>query len=144
LKKTVYHYSDRCLRDGELVTAFRDSFDTLTDTEKVFETAIRDIIPDGHNIRSSSLFTWETDGLVRRVWEHIPKKYFYELEIDTDDIVFKADLNYYNEGKDAAKAGAPLDQIAATYASGAIKPNAMPRIEILVKKAIVKRKLLSK
>jgi hypothetical protein len=29
LKKTVYHYSDRCLRDGEIVTAFRDSFDTL-------------------------------------------------------------------------------------------------------------------
>jgi hypothetical protein len=81
---------------------------------------------------------------ITEVWEFIPRKYLYKLEIDTDDVVFQADLNYYNDGKDAAKAEKSLDEIVELYASGKPKPNATPRTEILVKKAIVKRKLLSK
>jgi len=144
LKKTVYHYSDRDLKDEEVITAYRDSFDGLTDAEKIFETAIRAFITNGHKIRAESLYTWETDRLVRNVWSRMKHKYFYELEIDRDDIVFQADLNYYNDGAAAAAAGNALDGIVALYESGESKPDATPRTEILVKKAIVKRMLLKR
>jgi hypothetical protein len=144
MKKITYHYSNRDHPDGSVITAGYDSYQSLSKIEKVVEDAVRASLPNGQKIRSESLYSWESEDFVRRIWPHIPKKFVYELEIDTSDIQHQADLNYYNDAKDAACAGTAIDTLVAAYCSGQAKPGESPRIEILTTMAIVRRKILGR
>lgn len=104
-KISVYRYDNEEFADGLLIESRGDSFSALTEDEKKVELAIRATLPDGENIRSTSLYTWADEELAKRLWSLSGKRYLYELEIDEADIRHKGDLNYYSEAKTAAKLG---------------------------------------
>lgn len=121
-----------------------DSFDMLTDHQKSVELLIRDALLDGVNVRGGSLFTWESEALAKRLWPHSKKKFLYHLEVDEADIRFRGDLNCYSAAVDAVKTGASPDEHVARYCAGQEAPahaGDSPRIELLVTKATVVRKL---
>jgi hypothetical protein len=139
----VYRYDDQEFADGQIIDPRGDSFGTLTDHQKAVEIAIRAALPNGAIVRGNSLYTWADEQLAKRLWPRSKKRYLYELEIDEADICHKGDLNYYSEAVSAAKSGAPIEDAVSKYCAGenAGAPYTEPRVEILVSKAKVLRKL---
>lgn len=142
-KIKVYRYDDQEFADGQIIYSRGDSLSTLTDHQKNVELAIRSALPDGANVRGTSLYTWADEKLARRLWPLSRKRYLYELEIDETDIRHRGDLNYYSEAETAAKLSTPFEDAIRKYCTGltAGQPFTEPRIEILVSKATVLRKL---
>ena len=142
-KIKVYRYDDQEFADGEVIEPRGDLFSTLTEHQRVVETAIRATLPNGATVRGHSLYTWADEKVARRLWPLSKKRYLYELEIDKADIRHKGDLNQYSEAVSAAKSGAPIERAVGKYCAGenAGAPYTEPRVEILVSKARVLRKL---
>jgi len=142
-KIRVYRYDDQEFADGQMIESRGDSFSTLTDHQKTVETAIRAALPNGANVRGNSLYTWANEEVAKRLWPLSKKRYLYELEIDKADIRHKGDLNQYSEAESAAKSGAPVENAVGKYCAGenAGAPYTEPRVEVLVSKAKVLRKL---
>ncbi len=142
-KIIVYRYDDENYADGQVVRGRGDSLDNLTDDQKTVEITIRSILHNGVEVRSTSLYTWANENLARRLWPFSKKKHLYELKVDNSDIRFSADLNWYSAAVDAVKLGELPQDAVDRYCSGieAGYPFTTPRIEILVSKAKVIRKL---
>ncbi len=142
-KIRVYRYDDQEFADGQMIESRGDSFGTLTDHQKTVETAIRTALPNGTMVRGNSLYTWANEEVAKRLWPLSKKRYLYELEIDKADIRHKGDLNQYSEAESAAKSGAPVENAVGKYCAGenAGAPYTEPRVEVLVSKAKVLRKL---
>lgn len=144
MNQIAFHYSNRDHANGSVITAGRDSISILNAAQRVVEQAIRARLPNGELIRSSALYCWQTDRLVRNAWGRISQKYFYEVEIDAADILHRADLNYYTAATEAVQQGRPIDELVGLYCAGGDMPGVTARVELLVKKAIVKCRLLEK
>lgn len=142
-KRIVYRYDNECYKDGEITRPRGDFFSTLTDSEKQVELAIRSTLPDGANIRSTSVCTWANENLAKRLWPRSRKKYLYELEIDDFNIRHIGDLNWYSAAKDAVNSGELPKDAVDKYCSGenAGPPYTEPRIEVLVSEAKVRKRL---
>jgi hypothetical protein len=143
-KIKVYRYDDEDYADGRMIKPRGDPFNTLTEPEKAVETAVRAALPNGENVRSTSVYTWANETVAKRLWQYSGRRYLYELEIDKADIRHIGDLNHYSDAKDAAISGAPFEDAVARYCMG--EPSGPPRfteprVEILVSKAMVFRKL---
>jgi hypothetical protein len=138
----AFRYDNTRYEVGDIITSRGDSFATLTDVEKKVETALRDVLTDGHDIRGNSVFAWESEAVAERVWPLSRKLYLYKLEILQADIRFRGDLNHYNNAKDAVKANQPFDEHLRAYCAGDPSPmNGSPRIELMFSKAKVLERL---
>jgi hypothetical protein len=102
-------------KPGDIITAGRDSLITFKGPKKIFEEALRAGHVDGPEIRAEAFYVWESPDFVPSIWEHIPYRYYYEVEIDEADIIHRSNLNHYNDGIDAAKKGLPLDKYVQDY-----------------------------
>lgn len=142
-KIRVYRYDDQEFADGQMIESRGDSFSTLTEHQKAVETAIRAALPNGAIVRGNSLYTWANEEVAKRLRSLSKKRYLYELEIDKADIRHKGDLNQYSEAVSVAKSGAPIENAVSKYCAGenAGGPYTEPRVEVLVSKAKVLRKL---
>jgi hypothetical protein len=142
-KLIVYRYDDECYTEGQVIRPRGDSFNTLTDQQKVVERAIRSTLHDGTEIRGNSVYTWVEEGVARRLWPLSKKKHLYELEIEHSNIRFQGDLNCYSTAIDAVAAGRSPQNAVEKYCRGeeAGPPYTEPRIEVLVSEAKVIRKL---
>jgi hypothetical protein len=69
-----------------------------------------------------------------------PGKHLYEMEIDTDDILHRADLRIYDEIVEALKQNKNVDQLVKEFWQGIERPS--PRMELTVRKAIAVEKLV--
>lgn len=140
--RTVYRYSNCEHSIGDTITPKGDSFDTLTDEQKIVEKKLRGTLPGGVNMRSSAIFTWADKTLANRLWPLSKKKYLYELEIADEDIVLTGDLNHYSDAVDAVKKGADPDAAIKRYCDheGGLPHHTSPRIEILATKAKILKK----
>ena len=140
----VYRYDNETYDENEVIRSRGDSFNSLTESQKQVELAIRSRLSNGENIRSTSLYTWADETLARRLWPLSQKKYLYELEIEDSDIRHKGDLNFDSAAVEEVKAGASPNGAIEKYCSGenAEAPQTQPRIEVLVSEAKVRRKLL--
>jgi hypothetical protein len=138
-KIRVYRYDDEEFPTGKVIRCRGDSFDTLTDHQKTVEIAIRKALPDGANVRSTSIYVWADQQVAKRLWPLSKKRYLYELEIDEVDIRHKGDLNNYSEAETAAKSGKPFEDAVLRYCRGEMagKKYTEPRVEILVSEATV-------
>lgn len=142
-KIKVYRYDDREFSANQEMLPIGDSFDILTDPQKAVEIAVRAARSDGATVRSTSLFTWADQAVAERLWARSKKKYLYEVEIDDADIRHKGDVNQYSEAADAAKLNRPFEDAITKYWNGDLagQPYSEPRMEILVSKATVLRRL---
>jgi hypothetical protein len=120
-----------------------DHFDGLTADEKVVEQAIRALLPNGCGVRSTSLYTWESVNLARRLWPLSKKNFLYKLEIEEEHIRFRGDLNWFSEAVQAVTRGESPVRAVGDYCSGALAghPWTEPRVEILAFQAKVMSKL---
>jgi hypothetical protein len=146
MAKIVYRYDNEDYVDGHLICSRGDSFNMLTDVEKVVELRIRELLPDGANIRGNSLYTWEDETVAQRLWGYSRKQYLYELEVDEANIRHVGDLDLYSDAKDAVKNKVSPDAPITAYCNGEVAPpeRGGPRREILVSEARVIRKLASR
>ena len=64
-------------------------------------------------------------------------KNFYELEINSQDILFEGDLNYYTQAINHLEDDKLCTEKVKCFISGENGLELPPRIEILVRKAIV-------
>lgn len=143
--KIVYRYDNNDYEDGEIIHPSGDTFDILTEVEKVVEVAIRKTLPDGVSIRGASIYTLEDETVAKRLWKLSHRNYLYELEIDEDSIRHIGDLNLYSEAKDAVQGGRSPDKAIESYCKGELAgPHfGQPRREILAREARVVRKVES-
>jgi hypothetical protein len=128
-KVTVYRYDNEDYDGGRIIFGRGDSFETLTPEQKTVELAIRSTLPNGKAIRSTSLYTWANETVAKRLWPLSKKKYLYELEVESEDMRHKADLNYYSEAIDAVKTDRSLQEAVNRYCSGeeSVPPATFPR-----------------
>jgi hypothetical protein len=140
----AYHYTNLAHQPGDIITSGRDSLVTFEGPKKAFEEALRSGHPDGTEIRSKALYTWADKGAIERIWKVVPAKYFYEVEIDDADVLFRSNLNHYNDGLRAAEAHQPFGEFIRAYWQNSDSWDATSRDEILVTKATIVRLLLSK
>ena len=143
MSQLVFRYDDQDIPDGCIMRSRGDHFDGLTADEKVVEQAIRALLPNGCGVRSTSLYTWESENLARRLWPLSKKNFLYKLEIEEEHIRFRGDLNWFSEAVQAVTRGESPDRAVGDYCSGALAghPWTEPRVEILVFQAKVMTKL---
>lgn len=134
-----YRYEHRLFAVGAMMHPPEDSFSRLTPTQQLVDRAIRDALPDGDRLRGGSLYAWEELDWGRRAWQLRRSPYFYELEIDEADILFRSDLNHYSDALDAAKKGLPFDDAVARYCANApqLAHHNRPRVDLLLTRACV-------
>jgi len=148
-KLRVYRYDDEDFPDGKVISARGDSFEMLTEPQKKAETTIRSAREGGDVLRSTSLYTWMSEALARRLQRPKKAKFLYELEVDCIDVRHKGDVNQYTEVVQAIAEGSSGKEPAEAYWDGTNAvtdrktgvPYTEPRIEVLVAKAKVLRKL---
>lgn len=138
-KVRVFRYDNEDYAVGQVIVSRGDHFDGLTDKEKAVELAIRKALPNGVDVRSASLYAWESEQFAKRVWPHSKKKYLYELEVDESDIRFKSDLNHFSDATGSIGSADAFDNAVARYCSAAppTADHTTPRVEVLVSRATV-------
>jgi hypothetical protein len=67
-------------------------------------------------------------------------KHLYEMEIDADDILHRADLRIYDEIVEALKQNKNVDELVKEFWQGVERP--FPRMELTVRKATAVEKLV--
>jgi hypothetical protein len=152
--KPMYCYAGQPYEVEDTIPPGDDSYlSRLTEHQKKVEQAIRARSPEVAAIRDCCVFTYDNEDLAKRGRSGLQKQlreegndltlHLYELEIDTADILFVADLNHFTTGVEAAKNGEPIDDAVTKYLSGmrAGEPYIKPRWEFLVSKALVIGKL---
>lgn len=139
----VYRYDSASYAESDIMRSRGNSFDMLTDDQKIVEIAIRAAVCGGADIRGNSLYTWENEGLAKRLWRLSGKPYLYELEVEDSDIRHRGDLNFYTEALEAIREGNSPSEAIEKYWSGetSVAPWTEPRIELLASQARVRRRL---
>jgi hypothetical protein len=102
----LYRYEDRDFAEGEVMPPFGDHYRRLTPEQKIVENKLIEALPDGENLRNSSLYTWEDEAVARRVFDaqvsaKKPRTYLYEVEVEAEKVRFRGDLNSYSAAVDA-------------------------------------------
>ncbi|MER8586051.1 hypothetical protein NKH92_24630 [Mesorhizobium sp. M0871] len=140
-KQIVWRTDTRRFERGDVVASAADhAATTLHASHALAEQAFRDGIPNGHDLRANSLYTWRDESWARLTWDREKGKFLYKLEIDTDDIRHTGDVCWYSAAGILIGNGKSPDEAVDAYATG--KPHIpdihfKPRVEILVKRAIV-------
>jgi hypothetical protein len=138
-KIRVYRYDAEDYALDQVISSRGDHYETLTEKQKPAETLVRQFLPNGERVRSKSLYVWKDKDAAKRIWRHTDRgQHLYELEVDEADIEFVGDLDYYSAVVDALAIGMPADDYVKAYCSEII---ASERVEMLVKKAVVKARL---
>ena len=135
-----YRYEHRPFAIGEMMLAPEvDSFLRLTPREQVVDRAIRDILPNGDDLRGSSIYIWEDYEWANRAWQLRGSPFLYELEFDASDILFRSDVNHYTDACDAMDDRKLFDEAIARYRENAplLNHHLRPRVELLVARACV-------
>ncbi len=141
--RRVFHYSDREYVDGQTISSSGDHISRLTPEQRKIELLIRDRLPNGHALRSGSLYVWLSEELAKRLWTRGSKKYLYELEIDEKDILLRGDLNCFSAAVDTIKLSQDPQPAVRAYCDGKNMghPYTEERVEALVRQARVIRKI---
>jgi hypothetical protein len=117
-KIIVYRYDTRDFAEGEVIISNGDHFDRLMPDQQRAETAIRDKMPNGHDIRATSLYTWKHLRPAELAWKFKKGNHLYELEVDEADIIHTADLDDYSSIVTAVRKREPPDSYVERYCSG--------------------------
>jgi hypothetical protein len=141
-KLIVYRTDGDDFDDGHILTPRGDhASTTLHSTNQEAERLIREAHPDGEKIRANSIYAWKYLAKAEMSWSHERTKNLYELEIDEDDILHTADLDHFAALAAVVGKKQLADDLAHKYWNGPIESE---RVEILVRKAKVLRKLMGK
>lgn len=140
----MYHVCREQYKAGDTIPAGDNSYqDRLTPPQKAMEDAIRARSPDVGKIRDTCVYTYENR---RQAVGHRRAKQarlrhrlrLYEVEIDTADLLYVADLNHWTDGREAFKKGQSLDDAVNGYLSGlAAEGRDKTRWEFLARRVVV-------
>jgi hypothetical protein len=135
----VYRYDVEDFADGQVITSRGDHYSRLTPAQKKVELLIRDRLADGTRIRSQSLYVWKDLDVAVRAWRRtVRNEHLYELAIDVEDIEHVGDVSLYSSAVDAREGELAVDAFVREYCD---RKTDIPRIEILVRKATVTKRL---
>lgn len=111
-----------------------DSFNRLRPEQQKVDRAIRNMLENGDELRGSSLYVWEDHDWAKYAWQRRGSPYFYKLEFDTADILFKSDLNHYTGAADSTENTSKFNDAVTRYCTNAplMEHHYRPRVEILV------------
>jgi hypothetical protein len=138
--RIVYRTDSDEFADGRIITPRGDHTDTMNPKLRPAEDLIRSGRPGGNEIRSNCIYVWESRESGENSWRYEKDKHLYEVEIDEADILHTGDaylVATIAEIPDPRTAG----EVVRLYWNGDKRSK---RIELLVKKAKVLRKLRDK
>ena len=130
--RIVYRYDSEEFQANQIIRSQRDHFQRLSDDEKEVENHVRNTMPDGERIRSTSLYTWARLPIAERGWRSWRQAHLYRLEIKVEDIVFEGDLDFFSDAKDAVARHANPAEAVTQYCAGKIKSDGA-LVEVLVR-----------
>ena len=134
--RILYRYDWRYYEPGDTMLPHADHITNLEALDRDTEIALRDGHPDGRgvDIRGSSLYAYADKAVLHSVRRGLPTRFYYELEVEGDDIAFESDLNYFNAVKQAISNQIPAgDAISQYWTDGRHMPvdNPWPIREVL-------------
>jgi len=138
----LYRYDNEDFPDGKVIQSRGDHLTTLTADERKTELEVRKTLSNGEEVRKTALYTWENEAAARRLAPFSRASFLYELAVDPPDILCRFDLNFFSDAVDA-KTGPDFDDAIRRFCAGESggKSATSPRIEVLVTKATIVRKL---
>jgi hypothetical protein len=139
--KKAYRYDAEDYPKEKIIFSRGDHFDGLIPIEQQAETLIRQGRENGEQIRAKSLYAWERLDVAERLWRlknGKPPLYLFELEIEDNDFVHRADLDAFTAVTTAIESKKSPDAAIRDYWDGVCRSD---RIEVLVRKAKVLRRL---
>lgn len=136
-----YHYSDKLWKVGDVIPGY-DNLAGLHPSLHTAEQVVRSARTNGTAIRSSAVYVWDSEDRARQQWAAAgrvgkAKKYLYRVEYADANLLHKGDLNHYTAALDAKANLEKAREAADLYWSGQPHAKEAPRIEVLVRKAVV-------
>lgn len=134
----VYRYDPEEHEEGKVLTSRGDHIVRLRGSQLAVEQALRNT-SERTNIRATSLYVWRHIETAEKLWKLTTDgQHLYELEIDPNDIRQVGDVALYTLAMQCGPQEPAIDALVRLYW------NQIPvesRVEILVSKAIVRKKL---
>jgi hypothetical protein len=134
-----YRYYESDLDPGYIDRPKSDHLPELSPDKQKAEIAIRQGDKRG-SLRAHAIFVFEKLEVAKGLLGKTPGKHLYEMEIDADGILHRADLRIYDEIVEALKRNKSVDRLVKEFWQGIERPS--PRMELTVRKAIVVEKLV--
>jgi hypothetical protein len=134
-----YRYYESDLDPGYIDRPKSDHLPELSPDKQKAEIAIRQGDERG-SFRAHAVFVFEKLEVAKGLLGKTPGKHLYEMEIDMDDILHRADLRIYDEIVEALKQNKNTDQLVKEFWQGVERPS--PRMELTVRKATAVEKLV--
>jgi hypothetical protein len=134
-----YRYYESDLDPGYIDRPKSDHLPELSQDKQKAKIAIRQGDERG-SFRAHAVFVFEKLEVAKGLLGKTPGKHLYEMEIDMDDILHRADLRIYDEIVEALKQNKNTDQLVKEFWQGVERPS--PRMELTVRKATAVEKLV--
>ena len=134
-----YRYYESDLDPGYIDRPKSDHLPELSPDKQKAEIAIRQGDERG-SFRAHAVFVFEKLEVAKGLLGKTPGKHLYEMEIDMDDILHRADLRIYDEIVEALKQNKNTNQLVKEFWQGVERPS--PRMELTVRKATAVEKLV--
>ena len=134
-KQVVWRFDLRDFQRGDIVLPDLQKPPSLTDEDKLAESALCTAKPALSVIRSTALYCYKlrTKAFAGAIGY---RAFLYELEIDDDDILDEGDLGFYEDIKNQWEDKEAVKRAVSGYIEGHIHPS-RPIAEVLVKRARV-------
>lgn len=135
----VYRYDAEEYEAGRVIASRGDHRERLTDKQKVVEDLIRARMFNGHIIRATSLYVWKDIDVAVAAWRRTTHgEHLYELSVDPADVIRTGDVSLYSFAIGVDPTETALNAYVRQYCA---EVYTRPRIELMVSKATVTRRL---
>ncbi len=141
-KRALYRSDARPFLPGEAMPPPGDHFDTLSTRQKEVELLFRNGHPNGHVLRSKTLYTFPEQSRAEKYWALQVIRYqrnFYAVVVDEVDILHVGDVSLYNHLVQYNVSPLEAQEYVRRYWNGEAGPT--PDIEYIVRDAFVVEQL---
>jgi hypothetical protein len=135
---TAFKYLEDEFKHGEEITPKEDHFHNLREDKRKAEIAIRRADPRG-GLRARAIFVFESRKVAEDLLPQTAGKHLYEVAVNENDVLHRADLTIYDDIEQALRNGNPVDRLLKDFWDGVQRP--LPRIELAVSRIRVGRKI---
>ncbi|QND70827.1 hypothetical protein [Tardiphaga robiniae] len=140
--KIVWRYDSEDFSDDQIITSRGDHIVNLKDGQLEFEKRIRAVSVEWERIRRESLYVWRDEAIAKKLWKKDPlPTHLYMLEIQLDDHERSCDVSFYSIGADSVLTEPPVRALDFALKQFITEAYQEPRVEFLVKKAKVIKKV---
>jgi hypothetical protein len=137
--RAAFKYLEDEFTPGQEITPQQDHLHGLSEDKKKAETCIRRA-DDRGDLRAHAIFVFENRRVAEDLLGKTKGKHLYEVAVNSQQILHRADLRIYDEIVEALRHDQPVDHLLKEFWEGVERP--FPRIELAVSKIVIRRKVV--